>query len=240
VRRELTAAATAELRAWQLRAHVAARREVWDRLDAEVAAQTDAAVRDHAEQQAAADAWWQALRANDPEVVTGHLERSLADHQLPAAVTAVEDGRAHLVIAVSEPEVLIGRREPTVTEKGNLSLKRMTRTRQHELYEAAISSAILAVAAEAFAVAPALALVDIAVVAPDQVGGAAVLALVELPRDTVLPDGADRPVVSDLRAAADAGRASLVSDKGGRVGALRPLDPDDPDVAMLLDLLDRD
>jgi hypothetical protein len=225
---------------WQLGAHLAARREVASRVDGEVAAQADTAAGEHAEQQAAADAWWQAVLANDPEVVTGHLERSLADHQLPAAVSAVEDGCAHPVIAVSEPEVLIGRREPTVTEKGNLSLKRMTRTRQHELYEAAISSAILPVAAEAFAVAPALRAVDVAVVAPDHVGGAAVLVLAELPRGTALPDGAGRPGVSDLRAAAEAGRASLVSDKGGRVGALRPLDHEDPDVAMLLDLLDRD
>jgi hypothetical protein len=54
----------------------------------------------------------------------------------------------------------------------------------------------------------------------------------------VLREGASAPVVSGLQQIAAAGRATLVTDKGGRVGALRPLDPTDEDVAMLLDVLD--
>jgi hypothetical protein len=139
---------------------------------------------------------------------------------------------------VLEPEHLIGIREPTVTDKGNLSLARMSKTRRHELYEAAISSAFVAAAAEAFARAPGIEVVDAAVVAPRHIGGPAVLMLVELPRVLVLPDGADRPASGDLVRAAEAGLATLVRDKGGRIGALRALDPNDPDVAMLLDVLD--
>ncbi len=97
---------------------------------------------------------------------------------------------------------------------------------------------MLAVAAETFAVAPGIMTVDLAVVAPGHLGGPAALMLAELPREAVLPDGADRPVDGDLVAAAEAGRATLVRDKGSRVGALRPLDDDDPDVRALLDVLD--
>jgi hypothetical protein len=208
-------------------------------LDPEVAALGVAAETERVRAQHAADAWWERLVANDPEVVADHLERALVDHVLPATVTAIEGGRAHLAIGVEPPEKLIGTREPTVTEAGNLSLRRMTKTRRHELYRAAIGSTVLAVAAEAFAVAPGLVAVEVAVLEPQHLGGPAVLLLAHLPRETVLPDGADRPAVDDLWTAGETGRATVVIDRGGRIGALRPLEPKEvPEVAMLLDVLD--
>lgn len=208
-------------------------------LDAEVAARGMRAEAERARQQQAADAWWARLVANDPEVVAERLETALVGHAMPATVTAVEAGRASLAIAAEPPEKLIGTREPTLTEAGNLSLRRMTKTRRHELYQAAISSAVLAVAAEAFAVAPGLAAVEVAVVEPQHLGGPGVILLADLPREAVLPDGADEPVASSLWEAAEAGRVTVVVDRGGRIGALRPLEPDEvPEVAMLLDVLD--
>jgi hypothetical protein len=238
VRRRLLTDATTSLAWWQLRERWRAIRTVERGLDEALAAERRAQRSEHTSQQAAADAWWRGLLANDPDIVTDHIERGLSTHELPATVTAVDGATIHLALSVLEPDHLIGIREPTVTDKGNLSLARMTKTRRHELYEAAISSAVVAAAAEAFALAPAIQIVDAAVVAPRHIGGPAVLMLVELPRQLVLPDGADRPVSSDLVRAAEAGLATLVRDKGGRIGALRALDPEEPEVAMLLDVLD--
>lgn len=239
VRSELRRAATIDLPWWRLRAWMSARARAGDHLDAEVARRERSAGSDATDARTQADAWWSRLVANDPETVTEHLQRAFADHAMPATVAAVEeDGRVHLVLAALTVEKLIPPREPRTTEVGKLSLARMTKTRRHELYEATLHAAMVAVTAEAFALAPGLDVAELAVVVPDHLGGPAVLLLAELPRPLVLPDGADRPPTFDLEEAAAAGRATLVRDKGGRIGALRPLDDTDPDVRALLDALD--
>jgi hypothetical protein len=238
VRRDLRRSATDGLPWWDLRGRWGAMTEASRDLDTEVARRRSTAREQTAIAQADADAWWERLLANDPDTVMGHLDRALAEHAMPATVVAVEGDRAHLVIPVLTVERLIGPREPTWTDAGNLSLRRITKSRRHALYEGAVTSAMVAVAAEAFALAPGLTGVELAVIAPAHLGGPAVLMLADLPRDAVLPDGADRPVEGDLVAAADAGRATLVRDKGGRIGALRPLDDRDPDIRALLDVLD--
>jgi hypothetical protein len=238
VRRELRREKRGSTPWWRFGERRAGRQRADALLDHEVERRRELAEEVAAGAQREADAWWRALLDNEPELTTQRLERALGDHAMPATVAAVEGSSAHLVIPVAPAEQLIGPREPKLTEAGNLSLARMNKTRRHELYEAAISSATLAVAAEAFAVAPGLTTVDVAVVCPEFLGGPAVLLLAELSRDEVLPDGADRPVLNELAAAAEAGRATLVRDKGGRIGALRPLSDEDPDVRALLDVLD--
>lgn len=238
VQRELRRDQRAGLRPWQFRERRAARRRADALVDPEVARRRGVAQQEAAQAQREADAWWQALLDNDPETVTVRLESALTDHAMPATVAAVEGATAHLVVPVLPHDQLVGNREPTLTDKGNLSLARMTKTRQHELYQATISSAVIAVAAEAFAVAPGLDAVDVAVVCPEHIGGPAVLLLAELARAQVLPGGATTPVVGDLVQAADDGHATLVRDQGNRIGAWRPLSSEDPDVAMLLDAID--
>jgi hypothetical protein len=239
LRRQRYQQSTADLAGVAIVARVRAWRDSWQDLDAQVAAADAAARERHAAEQAAADAWWQRLVANDPEVVAERLEEALTDHALPATVTAVEDRRASLVIAVDPPDKLVGTREPTLTDAGNLTLRRTNQTRTHALYQAAITSAMLAVAAEAFAVAPGLTSVELAVIDPRHLNGPSVLVLAHLPRAAVLPEGVDRPVASDLVALAEAGDATLVVDRGGRIGAWRPLSATAvPEVAMLLDSLD--
>ena len=237
VRRDLRRDADSGASWWHLPARFEARADVDRRLDAEVARRRTAADERAAAEQAEADAWWDRLVANDPDTVMTHLDRALAEHGMPATVTAVEGDRAHLVVPVLTVEKLIGPREPTSTDDGSLSLRRITKARRHELYEGAVTSAMIAVAAETFALAPAILAVELAVVAPAHLGGPAVLLLAELPQEVILPDGADRPVADDLVAEAAADRVTLVRDKGGRVGALRPLEGD-PDVRALLDALD--
>ncbi|MCC5947828.1 MAG: DUF4236 domain-containing protein [Nitriliruptoraceae bacterium] len=223
---------------WHLGRWVAAWRQAGSDLDAAVTARHAEVQAQDSAAQAEADRWWRAVLTNDPDALTAHLEQGLAEHAIPATVTAVEGDTVHVVLAVHQPEELIGPREPTITEAGNLSLARMTKTRRHELYRAAIGSAVVATAAEVFARGPGVANVDVAVVAPRHIGGPAVLLLAALPRDLVLPAGADRPASGDLVHAAEAGRASLVQDVGGQIQALRPLDPEDEEIEMILDALE--
>ena len=238
VRRDLRRRAAAGTPWWRLDARRRAWREADARLDTEVAARTARRVEQHREEQAAADAWWAELLANDPDTVMARLDAAFAEHELPGAATAVVGATAHVAVSVLPLERLIGPRERTISDTGNPSLARVTKTRRHELYQGAIGSAVIAVAAEALATCPGLEAVDVAVLCPEQLGGPAVLLLAELPRASVLPHGATRPVTSTLSELADRGHATVVQDRGRRVGALRPLDDEDPDVRALLDALD--
>ncbi len=238
LRRELQRQHQASLPWYRLRARAAARARARAALPHVVEQREAAAAAAHAAEQAAADTWWRALLANDPDTVTDRLEAAFATQELPATPTAVEDATAHVVVAVEPPEQLVGPREPTLTDAGNLSLARMTKTRRHELYQAAIGSAVIAVAAEAFATCPGLGTVDIAVVCPSHPDGPGVLLLAQLPRDAVLPGDATRPIASSLTRLASEQQARLVVERGPRVGEWRRLDDHHADVRELLDALD--
>lgn len=238
VRRELRREATSDVPWWNLAARRRARRRAASRVPqvtAERQAEVDAS---HAAAQEAADHWWRLLNANDPETVTDRLERAFADNVLPAAVAAVEDETAHVVVTAERPEVMVGEREPTLTHKGNLSLARMTKTRRNELYGQAVVATMLATACEAFAVAPGLHRAEVAVLQPDADDGPAVIALAEFDRDEVLAtDGQTawvrRPATGVLE------QALVVTRPGGRTGTLRPLPPEEDDgIRMLLDTIE--
>ena len=238
VRRELRRDAAADIPWWHLGRRRRARSTADAQVDDEVARRRQQAAQDHAAEQAAADRWWQALLDADEDTVLARLETAYVDHAMPATPVAVTDRTAHLVVPVDTPERLIGKREPAHTDLGNLSLAVMSKTRRHELYIQAIGSAILAVAAETFAVVPGIERVAVAVVEPAYPAGPAVIALAELDRDRVLPDGHDRPAIDDLTLAADRGDATLVLQRVGMAKAPGPLSDTDPDVRMVLDILD--
>ena len=238
LRRELRQQQRGSLPWYRLSERRAARRRADDALPAALEQRRAQRRAEHAAEQAAADAWWRALTTNDPDTVLARLEGAFSHQELPAVPTAVEGSTAHVVISVLPVEQLIGPREPKLTEAGNLSLARMTKTRRHELYQAAVGSAVIAIAAEAFATCPGITTLDIAVLCPAQVGGPAVLLLAELPRDAVLPGEVTQPVASSLTELAAEQRAKLVLDRGSRIGAWRPLDDQDADVRELLDALD--
>ncbi len=238
VRRELRAQQRAGLPWFRRGERRAARRRADAALPAVLEQRRTERQEEHRAAQRDADGWWQALCGNDPDTVLARLEDAFTAQELPAAPTAVEGATAHIVVSVLPVEQLIGPREPKLTEAGNLSLARMTKTRRHELYQAAVGSAVIAIAAEAFATCPGIATLDVAVLCPDQLGGPAVLLLAELPRSVVLPGDAERPVASSLTELAATQRARLVLDRGSRIGAWRPLDEEHADVRELLDALD--
>ncbi len=238
VRRTLRQRATTSTPVWRLGAWLRGRRRADAKVDAEVARLRAEREWEHAAQQADADRWWAALLANDEDVVSGQLERAFDRHAMPATPVGVHGDTAYLVVPVDTPERLIGKREPTITDKGNLSLAVMSKTRRHELFVQAIGSAIVAVAAETFAVAPGIQQVTVAAIEPGHPAGPAVIALAELTRQAILPDGADRPVMSDLELASEQGQVRLVLERVGRARAPRPLPTEDPAITMILDTLD--
>lgn len=238
VRRELRREAAHGLPWWRLRARWRARQDADVRTDEVVASRQAELDVAHASSQAAADRWWRALCDNDPDTVADRLDRAFEDNVLTAAVAAVEGDTVHVVVTADRPEVLVGEREPTLTEKGNLSLARMTKTRRNELYGQAVVATMLAVACEAFAVAPGLQHAEVAVLRPDADEGPAVIALSEFERDQVLvTDGTTARVRRPASAVLE--QALVITRPGGRTGALRPLPPEeDEDIAMLLDTIE--
>lgn len=238
VRRELRRRATAGIPRRRIGTWLRAVRRADRHLDAEVARRQQEQDAAHEAQQAEADAWWSALLANDEPVVLEQLERAFREHALPATPTAVEGATVHLVTTVDTPDRLIGKREPVVADEGPPSLPIMSKPRRHDLYVQAISSAVLAIAAETFAVAPSIETIVLAVLEPGHPSGPAVIALCELERAAVLPDGAERSVMDDLTLASEEGRARLVLERSGPARSPRPLTPDDPSVDLILSILE--
>lgn len=238
VRGRLRRAAVEDLPWWNLAVRTRARREVARDIDRALDHEVARIRADHAQEQADADRWWQALLANDPDVVADQLETAYADNLLAAVPAAIVDDVAHVAMTADRPEHLVGEREPTVTGKGNLSLAKMTKTRRNELYGQAVVSSILAVAAETFAVAPGITRIELAVVQPDADDGPAVIALAELDREHTVEVSAGRVRVR-TPASTTLDEQRLVTRPGGRTGSLTPLPTsEDDDLAMLLDTLD--
>jgi hypothetical protein len=234
-RRELLDRATAGIPWWNLPARLAARRAVRHYLDVEVARRRAAG---QSGGQAQADGWWAALQDNDEPVLLEHLDRCYRASGVPATPTGVEDESVSVVVAVDTPERLIGRREPSMDDEGEVSFALMGKARRHELYVQAMGSWVLAVVAETFAAAPGIRSVAVAVIAPAHPAGPAVIALGEFDREVVLPEDADRAEVTDLELAAAEGRVRWVMERSGQARAPRPLPREYPPVDLLLDILE--
>lgn len=111
--------------------------------------------REREARQTELDATWDSFRANDPELVLGALVKAFEDNDAPAAPVAVDGDSVSLVVLVPDVEVL-PERYPTTTEAGNLSLRKMTKRQQADLYTLMVCGFVLVTVKEAFAVAPGL------------------------------------------------------------------------------------
>lgn len=243
IRDDLMEEATEGLGGLALLARARVRRATRPHLDAAAEEREQELRRSAAERQAALERWWSGLLHAEPAIVRERLHLAFEEHRFAAAVTSVEDDRAHLVVPVAKPSALVGDREPTTEPGGARTLPKMTKERRHEVYEAAIGSGLLSTAAEAFAVCPGLDRLTAAVIAPEHVGGPAALMIVEVARDLVLPDRAEHAAisrVSDVEQAEDAGLGRVVIDRGDVSGALRPLETSHPDVRPVLEVLETD
>jgi hypothetical protein len=179
-----------------------------------------------------ADRWWRQLHDNDPRTVRHRLELAFALSGFGAAVAGVQVGVASLVLGVAPVDVMVGRwQRPSEGER----LARLTVPERHRLHATMIRSGLVALAAEAVAVAPGLTEVRCAVVQADHPEGRpAVLALAVLTRDDVLSEDVRERLVDG---AAAPGRSRIRLAPIGSGGALAPLDRDLPAVARVLDAL---
>lgn len=240
LRKDLKAEATAGVSAFDVITRSRLRRENHLHLDQAVEGRAAELREQHAQDRDDLQAWWEALRRNDPSTLRHRLHLAFAQHRFSAAVAGVVDDRVDLVVSVAKPAGLVGDREPTTERGGQRTLPKMTKERQHAVYEAAIGSGLLSTASEVFAVAPGVERVATAVLAPEHVGGPAILMLVEMTRDLVLPDGAEAAAIStvaEVEAAEPVAGGRVVVDRGDVSGALRHLDETHPDVAPVLEVV---
>lgn len=108
------------------------------------------------EEQAEIDRAWYSLMSNDPDTVLERLRLAFGDNYAPTAAVGVDDGVVSLAVLVPDAGEVIPEREVGRTTKGNLSLKKMTKTMRAQWYRQLVAGYVVVSAVEAFAVAPGL------------------------------------------------------------------------------------
>jgi hypothetical protein len=122
---------------------------------AEVAAMVEQGRVEQARYQAELDRWWGDLEQCEPETVIGTLVAAFEDNEAAATAVGVEGTEVSLVVLVPSESAVPDRR-PTLTQAGNLSLKKLTKTEMADFYKLLVAGHMLVTLREAFAVAPAL------------------------------------------------------------------------------------
>lgn len=118
------------------------------------------------------DGLWQRLLANDEDVVLQTLDDAFRDNALRTATLGLEGDHVLLVMAHPDPDI-VPDLFPGVTAKGNVSIRKTTKTQRGEYLTAATLGNMLVTLRETFAVAPKLSKATLVVVGRDvaQSGG---------------------------------------------------------------------
>ncbi|MCU1370284.1 MAG: hypothetical protein JWO77_1478 [Ilumatobacteraceae bacterium] len=191
------------------------------------------------ERQADADRWWSQVKDNDPESVLSLLEEAFEDNEVPAAAIGVNGDEVVLVAVVPSLDI-VPERVPSVTDAGNLSLKKMAKRDRVAIYKEFVAGCLLVTLKEAFAVAPAIMSARVAALrddGPDSYGKPDLVCLI-----------AGRWARADLDGviwSTDASRilndtaTELLLTQKGQAKELHPLDlSDEPDIVQLLQATD--
>lgn len=206
---------------------------------AELAASSRAAQQQRDSQQRQLDALWEALCANDHDVVLATLEEAFEDNSAPAAAVGVSGSEASLLVLAPEPDI-VPERAPSTTAAGNLSLRRMPQGDRDALYTEAVMGHVLVTLREAFAVAPGLQSGRVVACRPVSADAGSVVRL-----DCLLAGRWTRSSLDDVawettgaaEGAQETATELLVKLRSGR--KLLPLDLDQhPEIAVLLDGVD--
>ena len=94
-------------------------------------------------------------------VVFATLTDAFEDNEAPAAMAGVYDSEASIVVLAPDIEA-IPERMPTLTEAGNLSLAKLTKSKRNSFYAQLVCGQVLVTVREALAVAPSLMSVRVA------------------------------------------------------------------------------
>lgn len=200
----------------------------------------EAALSEHSQQQAAADAWWDALTRCEPETVLGALATAFEDNEAAAAAVGVEGSEVSLVVLIP-PESAVPDRRPTLTQSGNLSLKKLTKSESADFYKLLTCGYVLVTLRETFAVVPSLESARIVAIREgenDAYGRTSV--------EVLMAGRCAQKALEGVRwEDADAARVfndcltERVANQAPRTGALRPVPLDDePDLAKLVGAID--
>ncbi|MEU6242675.1 TerD family protein [Streptomyces sp. NPDC047024] len=111
---------------------------------------------------AEADQWWRSLIANDEETVCGAVNHAFADN--PASGCAVGVDGSVLSVVMRQPDIdALPDQTPGVTPTGRPTLKKLTKRDRTLWWLTAMGSNIVATLKEAFATAPGITAIDLAV-----------------------------------------------------------------------------
>lgn len=188
--------------------------------------------------QAELDHMWHSLLSNDPDVTMTALATAFEDNEASAAPLGVVGSTASIVVQVPDKDAVPERR-PGVTEAGNLSLRKMTKTESSDFYKLMVCGYMIATVKEAFAVAPGL--TDIAVVAVrradgDAPGQAEAIVAARFQRESLA--GIAWESVTAAQVFNDAATEKLLIQKGS-AKQLQPLDIGaNPDIRDALEAVD--
>ena len=142
----------------------AAKRAARERLDEEIAAEEQRRTEQAATTQREWDQFWEKLQANDADAVLPALEQAFEDNEAPAAAVSCRDGRVDVVMRWSPLDDVVPERKAAVTPTGKPTIKKRTKSERYELYLEALCSHALVTAKAAFAIAPRVEKVGLAVV----------------------------------------------------------------------------
>jgi hypothetical protein len=151
------------LNVFQRSARASARQRAAEAGNREIDAETARIRREHADLQRELDEQWHRLLANDPDVVFATLTEAFEDNEAPAAVAGVHDGEVSVVVMVPDVDA-VPERMPRLTEAGNVSLAKLTKSVRNSFYVQLVCGHILVTVREALAVAPAITSVRVAVI----------------------------------------------------------------------------
>ena len=176
-------------------------------------------------------AWWDAVVCNEPTSVLALVNDAFADNASPAAALSVDGSELSVLMIQPGPEEF-GDQKATLTPSGKPTIKRMTKTEQREQWTSCALSRAIATIAEAFAVAPGITRVHLAVVTSAGTGGAYKLILTG---DVVRPSFIDATWPSVITTGVMA-RGGQFASKTDRFGALDEIPTaGDPQLLALVD-----
>jgi hypothetical protein len=144
-----------EARWWQRSQRRAIRTEVAVAAQRHVEELYAEAVRHAAEEQARADAWWEALSAGQPAVTRSALEAAFAATRTGVHVIEAAGPAATLALRLPGSSELPERR-PHVTPTGKLTTKAWTQTELNNAYADLLGAHLLATLRQTWAVAPSI------------------------------------------------------------------------------------
>lgn len=140
---------------FQRRARGEARAQAERSAQTEIADRIQVGIEYQQKGQAELEADWARVLHNDPALVLGVLAAAFEDNDAAAAPVGVNGDEAAVVVLVPS-ESSLPERLPSVTDAGNLSLRKVTKTQAADLYKVLVCGHVLVTVKEALAIAPGL------------------------------------------------------------------------------------